>query len=253
MAESQISHTKRALIVLSHPEPRSLNSQLAQLTHQTLIAQGYDVEISDLYRSKFQPAESPDHFRRRQDRTWFKVANEQKHAHETSSTHPDVLAAIAKLDRADLLVLQFPMWWYMPPAMLKGWLDRVLTYGAVYSSKQRFDTGRFKGKRVLLSITAGSTQSSYQADGRNGDMSLLLWPIQFSLHYVGYAVTQPYIAYLPEETEAEVSAGLSGLVNHLNLLDQLPCVPFNQPADWGEDDRLKPDALSHSLLSRHCP
>ena len=38
----------------------------------------------------------------------------------------------AELDRADLVVLQYPMWWHLPPAMMKGWFDRVLAFGAAY-------------------------------------------------------------------------------------------------------------------------
>ena len=44
------------------------------------------------------------------------------------------------MDLADLIVLQYPMWWHLPPAMLKGWFDRVLAYGAAYTSKKRSRT-----------------------------------------------------------------------------------------------------------------
>jgi NAD(P)H dehydrogenase (quinone) len=39
---------------------------------------------------------------------------------------------LGRMDRADLVVLQHPMWWHLPPAMLKGWFDRVLAYGATH-------------------------------------------------------------------------------------------------------------------------
>ncbi|MGZ8370953.1 MAG: NAD(P)H-dependent oxidoreductase [Caulobacteraceae bacterium] len=250
MAHSSSSRGKHALIVLAHPEPRSFNAQQARVAEKTLIAQGYTVEISDLYGAGFDPAESPRYFHRRENPAWFKPANEQKHAHDAGSTDPVIAAEIEKLDRADLLILQFPFWWYMAPAMLKGWFDRVLTYGGVYSSRQRFDTGRFRGKRALLSVTLGSTETSYLPDGRNGDISLLLWPIQFSLHYVGYQVLSPYLAYLPTESEEEIKGHFAHLAGHLRNLDRLPTVPFNGPEHWGEDDRLKPGAPSFSLMSR---
>ena len=63
---------------------------------------------------------------------------------------------LALMDRGDLLVLQYPMWWHLPPAMLKGWFDRVLAYGEVYTSKKRFENGRFVGKRAMLSVTVGT-------------------------------------------------------------------------------------------------
>ena len=39
---------------------------------------------------------------------------------------------LGRMDRADVMVLQYPMWWHLPPAMLKGWFDRVLAYGATH-------------------------------------------------------------------------------------------------------------------------
>jgi NAD(P)H dehydrogenase (quinone) len=53
-----------------------------------------------------------------------------------------VKAEIARLDAADLVILQYPMWWHLPPAMLKGWFDRVFIYGDVYTSGKRFEAGR---------------------------------------------------------------------------------------------------------------
>jgi putative NADPH-quinone reductase len=50
---------------------------------------------------------------------------------------------VALLDRADLLVLQYPLWWRLLPAMLKCCFDRVLAYVAVYTSKMRFENGAF--------------------------------------------------------------------------------------------------------------
>jgi NAD(P)H dehydrogenase (quinone) len=46
---------------------------------------------------------------------------------------------IGSIDRADVLALQYPMWWHLPPAILKGWFDRVFAYGEVYGSQRRFE------------------------------------------------------------------------------------------------------------------
>ena len=100
-------------------------------------------------------------------------------------------AEIARLDQADLLILQYPMWWHLPPAMLKGWFDRVLAYGEVYTSKKRFEHGRFAGKKAMLSVTVGTSEATYAHDGRSGDVDLLLWPVHFTLAYVGYTVLAP--------------------------------------------------------------
>jgi NAD(P)H dehydrogenase (quinone) len=60
---------------------------------------------------------------------------------------------IALIDRADGLVLQC---WHLPPAIMKGWFDRVFAYGEVYASQRRFEKGRYAGKRAMLSITVGT-------------------------------------------------------------------------------------------------
>ena len=54
----------------------------------------------------------------------------------------EVAEELARMDRADLLVLQYPMWWHLAPAMLKGWFDRVFAYGDAYTSAKRFENGR---------------------------------------------------------------------------------------------------------------
>jgi len=86
---------------------------------------------------------------------------------------------------ADLLIPQYPMWWHLAPAMLRGWIDRVSVHGAVYSRAKRFEAGRLLGKRAMLSVTVGTSAETYAHDGRSGDIDLLLWPVGFSLAYVG--------------------------------------------------------------------
>ncbi len=51
------------------------------------------------------------------------------------------------------------MWWHLPPAMLKGWFDRVLAYGDAYTSRKRFENGRFVGKRAMFSVTVGTSRA----------------------------------------------------------------------------------------------
>ena len=99
------------------------------------------------------------------------------------------------------------MWWHLPPAILKGWYDRVLLYGEVYTSRNRFETGRFKGKRVMLSITVGTSRETYAYNGRSGDIELMLWPVNFTLAYVGYTVLEPFVAYGVESAISYSGAG----------------------------------------------
>ena len=61
------------------------------------------------------------------------------------------------LDRADLLILQFPLWWFGPPAILKGWFERVFTRGFGYMPGRKYDTGLMRGKRAMVSVTTGTS------------------------------------------------------------------------------------------------
>jgi Flavodoxin-like fold len=71
----------------------------------------------------------------------------------------------------------------------------VLAYGEVYASRRRFENGRLVGKRAMLSVTVGTSRETYMYDGRSGDIDLILWPINFTLAYVGYEVLAPFVAY----------------------------------------------------------
>src|SRR5277367_4458575 len=184
-----------AHFVLAHPEPQSFNSNLVREGTSCLQDEGWTVTISDLYAMGFDPCERPEHYRQRLDLARFDAQAEQRHASDTRSLPKVVTDELALMDRADLLVLQYPMWWRLPPAMMKGWFDRVLAYGDAYAGRRRFELGRFVGKRAILSITVGTSRATYEYDGRSGDIDLMLWPVNFSLAYVSYEVHDPFIAY----------------------------------------------------------
>jgi putative NADPH-quinone reductase len=166
-----------AHFVLAHPEPQSFNAHLVRSGSAALEAEGWTTSVSDLYAMGFDPCERPEHYRDRATLQRFDAQLEQRHASENGGLPKTVTDELAILDRADLLVLQYPMWWHLPPAMLKGWFDRVLAYGAAYTSKKRFERGRIVGKRAMLSVTVGTSRSTYEHDGRSGDINLMLWPV----------------------------------------------------------------------------
>ncbi|HTO82934.1 MAG TPA: NAD(P)H-dependent oxidoreductase, partial [Methylomirabilota bacterium] len=225
-----------AHIVLAHPEPRSFNAHLARVAQRALAAQGWTVSLSDLYGMGFDPCERAEHYAGRQQPERFDVQAEQRHASDSGTIPAADADEITRLDRADLLILQYPMWWHLPPAMLKGWLDRVLIYGEVYTSKKRFENGRFVGRRAMISVTVGTSPDTYAFDGRSGDVDLLLWPVNFSLAYIGYSVVAPFVAYGVEAglrysdasvVEARLKRIEADLGAQLGRLGERPIIPFN--------------------------
>jgi NAD(P)H dehydrogenase (quinone) len=143
--------------------------------------------------------------------------------------------------------------------MLKGWFDRVLVYGEVYTSKKRFERGRFAGRKAMLSVAVGTGEATYAHDGRSGDIDLLPWPAHFTLAYVGYAVLRPFVAYGveagprysdPATVEARPERTAEGWAAWLAKLEDVPAIPFNAMAHWGEDGRITPEAPVHSPFIR---
>lgn len=74
----------------------------------------------------------------------------------------DVAAEQVALETSDRIVLQFPIYWYQTPALLKQWFDAILEYGWAYGS-----TGNaLQGKEVLLVASFGARAEDYQLEGR---------------------------------------------------------------------------------------
>jgi len=248
-----------AHFVLAHPEPKSFNAHLVQVGTEAFASNGWATAVSDLYAAGFDPCERPEHYANRLDAGRFDLQAEQRHASASASLPRAVMDEIGSIDRADVLVLQYPMWWHLPPAILKGWFDRVFAYGEVYASQRRFEKGRYAGKRAMLSITVGTSRETYMYDGRSGDIDLMLWPINFTLAYVGYDVLAPFVAYgveggLRYSDQSTIDARLQDIAhdfhNQLAKLDQRQKVPFNRMAEWGADGRIKRDAPVYSPFIR---
>ncbi len=249
----------RVLIVLAHPEPTSFNGAMKDVAVATLTGLGHGVEVSDLYALAFDPVEGPDRYAARCDPGSFTAQTEQRHAWETGTLSPDVAAEIDKLERADLVIFQYPMWWYAMPAMLKGWLDRVLVYGGLYTSAMRYDAGYFAGRRAMLSVTTGGTAATFAHNGRNADIELLLWPTNFTLHYMGYDVLPPFVAFgveggiqysEPGEMPERLEGYRAALARRLEELDATEPMRFNGWDDWDETGRLKPGRAGYSPFMR---
>jgi NAD(P)H dehydrogenase (quinone) len=247
-----------AHFVLAHPEPRSFNAHLVRSGSAALEAEGWSVSVSDLYAMGFDPCERPEHYPDSTDNR-FDAQVEQRRASELASLPKVVSDEITLMDRADLLVLQYPMWWHLPPAMMKGWFDRVLAYGAVCTSKKRFEEGRFIGKRAMLSVTVGTSRATYEHDGRSGDIDLMLWPVNFSLAYIGYEILKPYVAYGveaglrysdPAAIEDRLRAVVADFRSTLPRLAERETVPFNRMEEWGPDGRIAPGASIYSPFVR---
>ena len=145
----------KVLIVYAHSQPTSFNAALLNTAVETLKAEGHEVKVSDLYAMDFNPVASAADFKERRFDGHLQYDREQKHAVEHHTFSHDIAAEIEKLLWCDTLILQFPLWWYSVPAIMKGWFDRVFANGLMYGQLGRFNHGGMKGKKAMISTTTG--------------------------------------------------------------------------------------------------
>ena len=126
---------KRILVVYAHPEPTSLTRTLVQVTVETLMGQGHEVIQSDLYGMRWKAVFDANDFPDRADPKRLSFIAESAHAYATGQQTDDVATEQAKLLSADAVILQFPLWWFGVPAILKGWIERVYAFGFGYGYK----------------------------------------------------------------------------------------------------------------------
>lgn len=185
-------------VVLAHPEAKSFNGALFDTAAQTLTGHGHVVVTSDLYRMRFNPVSGRHNFTTIKDSDFLKLQIEETWASEHDGFAPEIEQELRKLENCDLLIFQFPLWWFGLPAILKGWVDRVLAMGRTYGNGHIYETGKFRGKRALLSLTTGGPPGAYTKGGFNGDIDAILRPIQRGiLQFVGFDVLAPQICYAP--------------------------------------------------------
>lgn len=239
-------------IVYAHQDPKSFNGALLEIARSELEAIGHSVEVSDLYAMAFEPRCTAADFRAPAEADLFKYDDQQAHAYATGSLANDIEAEIEKLRRCDMLVLQFPFYWFSMPAIMKGWVDRVFSNGFVYGGGKWYDRGGLKGRRAMLAITTGCYEPMCAPDGINGDMAINLWPIQNGiLRFSGFTVLPPFIAYGVARSGDEARhQDLERYRQRLHTLDSTPSLDFHHRDDFGANWRLKPGIVPRTVGQR---
>jgi NAD(P)H dehydrogenase (quinone) len=147
----------RNLVVISHPDPDSLTHAVADAVARGLRQSdpGEGVEIADLAAERFDPRQT---------------ARDLAVHLQTATPAPDVLAEQARIDRADRLVLVYPVYWWSFPALMKGWIDRVFTNGWAYGYDAGGDRKKLRRLEVVLVAVAGADAGTYARHGYFGAM-----------------------------------------------------------------------------------
>jgi len=218
----------RTLIVYAHPEPTSFNGAMLDVAIRTLGPMGHEIVVSDLYADGPRALSGRADFEGAADSERFSYPVEQARAVEEGAFSPDLAREQDRLFWAELVIFQFPLWWFGPPAILKAWIDRVLAFGLLYDLSHRFDRGRLLGRRAMLSVTTGGTTARFSDDGLYGDVERVLYPLHRGvLQYLGLGVLEPYVAYAASRSdEAGRVALLDAYAERLRGLADEPTRPL---------------------------
>jgi NAD(P)H dehydrogenase (quinone) len=188
----------KVLIVLAHPEPQSMNGALFNTAIETFKAAGHEVQTSNLYAMGFNPVSDRSNFTSVKNAEFYKQQLEERYASENGSFAPEIDNEQQKVEWCDIMIWQFPLWWFSVPGILKGWVDRVFAMGRFYGDNKLYEQGVFRGKKALLSLTTGGAEDAYLKGGFHGDIHNLLKHINRGmLNFTGFSVLRPHIVYGP--------------------------------------------------------
>lgn len=139
----------RVCVIYGYPSATAGHGpKLLQTVTKTLTESGAQFDVLDLYRSRFNP-----------------VTSDEEHLLYGKSVAPDVAAMQAVLGRAEVWIFLYPVWWSTPPAILKGWIDRVLTPGFAFRYDAKGVHPLLESKRAVIIRTFGGSALAEQRAG----------------------------------------------------------------------------------------
>lgn len=138
------------LLILAHPDPGSFNHAIARTAWEAFQRLGHEVIFHDLYAERFDAilpgAEIPQH----------------------RKVPPEIRRHCDELTAAEGIVIVHPNWWGQPPAVLKGWIDRIIRPGVAYifqegDSGEGIPVGLLKARMAMIFNTSNTTEAREQA------------------------------------------------------------------------------------------
>lgn len=130
----------RHAIILAHPRADSFTARMARTYAATVESLGHEADLRDLYAQNFDPC----------------LHEDELPGPAGTSRRDDVVAERARLEKADVFALVYPYWFNAPPAMLKGYVDRVFSHGFGFESGPGGMTPRLDGRRLISLSCSGA-------------------------------------------------------------------------------------------------
>ena len=138
------------LIIFAHPNNESsFNQAILENTIKASEKEGVETKVRDLYELGFNPI----------------LSVEELSSSKCGEIPADIKHEQELIDQADLITLIYPLWWMGYPAILKGYLDRILSHGFAYKTADGRSVGLLHGKRMQQFITVGSSERKYRELG----------------------------------------------------------------------------------------
>jgi NAD(P)H dehydrogenase (quinone) len=151
----------RVVVVVAHPDPDSFNHAIASTAAASLTRAGHAVTVLDLYAEEFRTAMSHD----------------ERQAYHSDRPLLDPMAErhAGIVKRAEALVFVYPTWWSTMPAILKGWLERVMVPGVgfVFDERHHVRRGLTDVRRVVGISTYRATRLYVKLLNDNGRRTLM--------------------------------------------------------------------------------
>lgn len=176
------------LIIYAHPNEQSINSRLKETIVATIKENGHEIVTRDLYALQFDPILSlSDMQGQRVGKVDAAIHEEQQH-----------------LAWADVVTFIYPIWWTGMPAIMKGYIDRVMSYGFAYRYDKGVQMGLLKGKQAYVINTQGKSHLEYQASGM--DQALKLTSDTGIFTYCGFEVKNHFFFEKADKASVETVA-----------------------------------------------
>ncbi len=133
----------RISLILAHPNKASFNHAIATTAFETLTQNGHEVHFHDLYEEKFDPL------------------LETEEIPQDITLPPEIDKHCTEISEADGIIVVHPNWWGQPPAILKGWMDRVIRPGVAYEflegdKGEGIPNGLLKAKSAVVFNTSNT-------------------------------------------------------------------------------------------------
>ncbi len=235
------------LWIFAHPEQRSLNASLMRDGLRELDRLGHQTQVSDLYAMGWKAVLDATDVGCPPGDERFLIGSAQERAQHSGALSEDIRAEQRKLRWADTVVFQFPLWWLGPPAILKGWFDRVLVEGFAFGLSdqdghdRRYGDGGLAGKRALIVTSVGARESAFGPRGIHGHIDQVLWPLLHgTFWYTGMAALPPFVVYGADQlTEPEGTAYAQALRERLRDLPTAAPLPYRYESGGDYDEGLE--------------